>query len=129
MNVQDSIAAHAVRTMNASCDFTRREETRDHFTLTVDDLSFTIDSDPAHRVMNRHTGERSPKRSLFDLEGQIAIGLSELWIYLLFNEAVVFVNGLLESIGGHPHLLCKFFDRIGSPVARPALASSRTIWL
>lgn len=63
--------------MNASCDFTRREETRDHFTLTVDDLSFTIDSDPAHRVMNRHTGERSPKRSLFDLEGQIAIGLSE----------------------------------------------------
>lgn len=51
-DVGHCVAAEAVGTVNTACDFTGSEETRDNVALLIENLSFSVDSQTAHCVVD-----------------------------------------------------------------------------
>ncbi len=69
--VQKRITAHAVGTVNTSCDFTGSIQTRNRSSCCIQNLRFGVGIEAAHRVVDRHSGITSPEGALSNFSGQI----------------------------------------------------------
>ena len=69
--VQKRITAHAVGTVNTSCDFTGSIQTRNRSSCCIQNLRFGVGIEAAHRVVDCHSGITSPEGTLSNFSGQI----------------------------------------------------------
>ena len=104
--VQKRITAHAVGTVNTSCDFTGSIQTRNRSSCCIQNLRFGVGIEAAHRVVDCHSGITSPEGTLSNFSGQIPRSLMEVRVFFILNKDVVIaINSFLKTFRVNPHFL------------------------
>ena len=104
--VQKRITAHAVGTVNTSCDFTSSIQTRNWSSCCIQNLRFGVGIEAAHRVVDCHSGITSPEGTLSNFSGQIPRSLMEVRVFFILNKDVVIaINSFLKTFWVNPHFL------------------------
>lgn len=104
--VQKRITAHAVGTVNTSCDFTGSIQTRNRSSCCIQNLRFGVGIEAAHRVVDCHSGITSPEGTLSNFSGQIPRSLMEVRVFFILNKDVVIaINSFLKTFWVNPIFL------------------------
>ena len=106
-DVSHSVAAETVAAVDTAGNFTSSEETRDNVALVVQNLSFSVDSQTAHCVVDSRSNHNCVVRSF----GQRTrhVGTAELSVFLVSLELGVFGQSGLQVVSIDAEFLSEFF--------------------
>ena len=88
------------------------EELADRLVVGIKDMQRRIGVQAARHGEKRAHESACVERRLDDRRHQL-LALAKVVVMPLGAELVVACDGLFETFGGHAHLLCQFFERIG----------------
>ena len=99
--------------MDTACHFTGGIKTGNNFSKYINYLRLWIDSDSAHGVVNRRPLGNGVKRALHHGDHHLGHGFVEFRILALLDIAIVFIDGLHQSIGRNVDFSGQFGNRVG----------------
>ena len=106
-DVSHSVSAETVAAVDTAGNFTSSEETRDNVALVVQNLSFSVDSQTAHCVVDSRSNHNCVVRSF----GQRTrhIGTAELSVFLVSLELGVVSQSGFQVVSVDAEFLSEFF--------------------